>query len=482
MKTPIFDGKAGLDELKTLPEMPGVYFFMGEDGGILYIGKATSLRDRVRSYFSQDIMATRGPKIVRMLGLAQRVAWKTSDSVLEALILESGLIKGHQPPYNTFEKDDKSYNHVVVTDEDFPRVLLVRGRDLAEGKFNAPVRSLFGPFPNGGQLKEALRIVRKIFPFRDTCTPWKLLTTDNVQLTTGKIPLNPPSSKGEILILPRVKGDDVLPLRKGVPSLRVRLQRCSNCGQGEGFELPKPCFNRQIGLCPGVCTGEISAREYGKTIRNIELFFQGKKTDLVRKLTREMKTAADRLEFERADEIKKTIFALGHIHDVSLLSGEMSEGDDGNGIRIEAYDVAHLGGASSVGVMTVFRGNVADKDSYRKFLLRGKHTGNDLTALEEILRRRMKHAEWPMPDVVAVDGSLLQHGVAERVFGEAGDAFAGVRIVGVVKNAKHQPERLVGDGTAIADYRRAILLANAEAHRFAITYHRKRRGKEFLSP
>ncbi|MEI6650939.1 MAG: UvrB/UvrC motif-containing protein, partial [Candidatus Moraniibacteriota bacterium] len=265
-------------------------------------------------------------------------------------------------------------------------------------------------------------------------------------------------------------------------SLRVRLQRCSNCGQGEGFELPKPCFNRQIGLCPGVCTGEISAREYGKTIRNIELFFQGKKTDLVRKLTREMKTAADRLEFERADEIKKTIFALGHIHDVSLLSGEMSEGDDGNGIRIEAYDVAHLGGASSVGVMTVFRGNVADKDSYRKFLLRGKHTGNDLTALEEILRRRMKHAEWPMPDVVAVDGSLLQHGVAERVFGEAGDAFAGVRIVGVVKNAKHQPERLVGDGTAIADYRRAILLANAEAHRFAITYHRKRRGKEFLSP
>ncbi|MEI7749681.1 MAG: GIY-YIG nuclease family protein [Candidatus Moraniibacteriota bacterium] len=477
MKTPTFDGKIGLDALKELPEIPGVYFFLGEDGGILYIGKATSLRDRVRSYFSQDIMATRGPKIVRMLGLARSVAWKTSDSVLEALILESGLIKGHQPPYNTFEKDDKSYNHVVVTDEDFPRVLLVRGRDLAEGKFTTPIRSLFGPFPNGGQLKEALRIVRKIFPFCDKCEPFHRNTTDNKQLATRKIPLiSSPTEKiihlpkRETLNFSRVNRNDFLPLKKGVPSLR-----------GEGFELSKPCFNRQIGLCPGVCTGEISAREYGKTIKNIELFFQGKKTDLVRKLTREMKSAAGKLAFERADEIKKTIFALGHIHDVSLLAGESAEVDgNGNGVRIEAYDVAHLGGASSVGVMTVFRGTVADKDSYRKFLLRGTHTGNDLTALEEILRRRTKHSEWPMPDIVVVDGSLLQHGVAERVFGEAGDAYVGVRIVGVVKNAKHQPERLVGDREAIADYRRAILLANAEAHRFAITYHRKRRGKDFL--
>jgi excinuclease ABC subunit C len=421
MKTPMFDGKTGLDDLKVLPETPGVYFFLGEDGDILYIGKATSLRDRVRSYFASDIGETRGPKIVRMLYLARMVAWKGIDSVLEALILESRLIKEHQPPYNTFEKDDKSYNHVVITEEEFPRVLLVRGRDLAQGKFTAPIRSLFGPFPNGGQLKEAVRIIRKIFPFRDACEP------------------------------PRKDGSG------------------------------RPCFNRQIGLCPGVCTGEVSVREYGKTIRNIERFFQGKKSDIVRSLMREMKTAADGLEFEKADGIKRTVFAMGHIHDVSLLSGDAAEmNGNGNGVRIEAYDVAHLGGKSSVGVMTVYSGNAPDKDSYRKFLLRGKHSGNDLTALEEILRRRVKHSEWPMPDIVAVDGSLLQHGVAKRVFGEAGDAYSGVRIVGVVKNAKHQPERLVGDGSAIAEYRRKILLANAEAHRFAVTYHRKRRGSDFI--
>lgn len=429
--TPLsFDGNASLDDLKTLPETPGVYFFLDERGVILYIGKATSLRDRVRSYFSQDIAETRGPKIVRMLGLARSVSWNMSDSVLEALILESRLIRSHQPPYNTDAKDDKSYNHVVVTDEDFPRVLLVRGRDLSEGKFTAPIRSLFGPFPNGGQLREALRIIRKLFPFRDTCEPFK--------------------------------------------NKESRIRNHVEAVEG------KPCFNRQIGLCPGICTGEVSAKEYGKTVRNIERFFQGKKSDIVRSLTREMKSAADGLEFERADQIKKTIFALGHIHDVSLLAGETGEVDGVGGIRIEAYDVAHLGGKSSVGVMTVFSGSSPDKDSYRKFLLRGKHAGNDLSALEEILRRRVRHTEWPIPDIVVVDGNILQHGVAERAFGEVGDAFSGIRIVGVVKNAKHQPERIIGDRTAIADYRRAILLANAEAHRFAIAYHRKRRGKDFL--
>lgn len=424
MKAPKFDGTTDTGNLKKLPDAPGVYFFLDEDGRILYIGKATSLRDRVRSYFASDILVTRGPKIAKMLELVRSVSWQGVDSVLEAIVLESKLIREHQPPYNTDAKDDKSFNHVVITDEEYPRVLVVRGRDLAEGKFVAPIRSVYGPFPHGTQLREAVRIVRTIFPFRDKCAP-----------ASGKIQ--------------------------------------------ETEASPKPCFHRQIGLCPGVCTGEISAREYGRIIRNIELFFEGKKSEIVRKLTGEMHRAASRLEFERANGIKSTIFALGHIRDVSLLKRDTGTGETGAGaIRIEAYDVAHLGGKSSVGVMTVTQDGVSDTDGYRKFFLRGGHAGNDLTALEEILRRRLRHREWPRPDVVVVDGSFLQLGVAERLF--AGADWSGVRIVGVVKNRKHQPERLEGDGTAIAEYRRDILLANAEAHRFAIGYHRHRRGKDFL--
>src|SRR3989344_5147106 len=112
-----------------LPDSPGVYLFK-KGRNILYIGKAAVLRDRVRSYFSQDLGDTRSPTIVGMVESASSLSWQKTDSVLEALILEANLIKKHQPPYNIEQKDNKSWNYVVITKEEFPRVLLVRGREL----------------------------------------------------------------------------------------------------------------------------------------------------------------------------------------------------------------------------------------------------------------------------------------------------------------------------------------------------------------
>src|SRR6185369_9100300 len=159
----------------TLPETPGVYFFLDENDDILYIGKATSLRDRVKSYFIQDLVATRGPKVFLMLKRIASIGYQRSDSVLEALLLESKLIKKHQPPHNTDAKDDKSYNNVVITKEKFPRVLIVRGRDIEQKKFTAKVKYMFGPFTEGGSLREAMKIVRRLFPYRDTCVPFEEL-------------------------------------------------------------------------------------------------------------------------------------------------------------------------------------------------------------------------------------------------------------------------------------------------------------------
>src|SRR3989344_1924625 len=128
-------------KLKNLPDVPGVYFFLGKpvdkspqgpslrlvihNRGVLYIGKAGSLRDRVRSYFSRDIAETRGAGIEQMIGMVEDIAYEKTDSVLEAVLLEAELIKKYQPKYNIREKDDKSFNYVIITDEDFPRVLLV---------------------------------------------------------------------------------------------------------------------------------------------------------------------------------------------------------------------------------------------------------------------------------------------------------------------------------------------------------------------
>ncbi len=152
-----------------MPDTPGVYFFLDKRKKVLYIGKATDLKSRVRSYFASDLHKTRGPIITKMVEKAASIDWRETDSVLEALILEANLIKTYKPAANTDLKDDKSWNYVVVTKEDFPRILLVRGKELPFIDFK-PLHT-FGPFPHGLQLKEALKIIRKIFPYRDTCIP-----------------------------------------------------------------------------------------------------------------------------------------------------------------------------------------------------------------------------------------------------------------------------------------------------------------------
>ena len=177
------------DQLKkySLPDEAGVYIFK-KGPKILYIGKATSLRDRVRSYFAADLVQGRGERIVAMVAAATSVAHQTTDSILEALILEATLIKKHQPPYNVDEKDNKSWNYVVVTKENFPRVLIIRGRELfALSTKNYQLKTIFGPFPHGSQLQEAMKIIRRIFPFRDAkCVPCPdQLKTKNSKLRTA---------------------------------------------------------------------------------------------------------------------------------------------------------------------------------------------------------------------------------------------------------------------------------------------------------
>lgn len=155
-----------IDKFKKikLPDSPGVYFFQ-KGKNILYIGKATSLKDRVKSYFSNDLIKTRGILLVDMITKADAIKFRQTNSVLEALLLETELIKENQPYYNTKEKDDKSYSYIQITDEDFPIVKIVRGKDLNEEEIKS--ENIFGPFISTVQFKNVLKIVRKIFPYRD---------------------------------------------------------------------------------------------------------------------------------------------------------------------------------------------------------------------------------------------------------------------------------------------------------------------------
>ncbi|MEK7461595.1 MAG: GIY-YIG nuclease family protein [Patescibacteria group bacterium] len=387
-----------------LPDSPGVYFFLGNKGDILYIGKATSLKDRIKSYFVRNILTTRSPLIVKMLNEAKKVTFTQTDSVLEALILEANLIKKHQPIYNSKEKDDKSYNYITITTEDFPRVIMVRGKDITYG-LPAKALATAGPFPYGGELKEALKIVRKIFPYRDKCLP----------------------------------------------------------GQN------KPCFNAQLGLCPGVCAGLISKTAYRNVIKHIKLFFEGKKLKLLKSLEGEMKILAQERKFEEAGKVKKQIFALQHIQDIALIkNGKSSEAS----LRIEAYDIAHISGTHAVGVMTVVKDGELNKNQYRKFKIR-LDSNNDTASLREVLIRRLTHREWVLPGLIVVDGGRSQLNIAREVLRKAG---LGIDVVSVVKDERHKAREILGKSVKSLAFDRSILLANAEAHRFAIQYHRKLRG------
>src|SRR3989344_162206 len=308
-----------------LPDYPCVYLFR-RGRKVLYAGKATSLRDRVRSYFDDDLIVTRGPRIVDMVTRATSVSFETTPTVLEALVREAALIRKYHPRANVEGKDDKTFLYAVITDEEVPRVLAVRGKDLDFKNLkteNQKLKAIHGPFPSGYQLREGLRLIRKIFPFFDTPKP---------------------------------------------------------VGYKGKHQQARVEFNRQIGQYPCLPTGrraKSAITNYRKDIRHVALFLSGRTKELRRVLAAEMKIAAKEERFEDAGEARRQLFALDHIQDVSLIRDENWYPQDvatatSRGYRIEAYDTAHISGTNAVGVMTVLIDGVVSKRDYRIFHIRGK--------------------------------------------------------------------------------------------------------------
>lgn len=414
-----------------LPDAPGVYFFLGRRKKILYIGKATNLRERVQSYFAKDLASMRGPQIVKMVEEAVSVEYRKTDSALEALVLEASLIKTYKPRFNTDGKDDKSWNYLLITKgETYPRLLTVRGKDLFgdqsafKKKYGTSqpkqgdLKMVFGPFVEGGLFKIALKIIRKIFPFYDTPTP--------------------------------------LDIYMRTHAAKVR-------------------FNRTLGIYPSEST---TVKEYARAIAHLSLFFEGKKPTLVARLKKEMHDAARKQEFERAQKIKRELLALTHIEDISLMrkdfdtGGREGDGEAGHtAFRIEAYDIAHLGGTDMVGAMAVFENGEAQSAEYRKFIVRGFSASNDTGALREILTRRLHHDEWPLPKLIVLDGGRAQMNVAKKTLAEFGYQ---IPLVAVLKDEHHRPKTILGDPAMRTRFEETILRVNNEAHRFAISFHRKK--------
>ncbi len=393
--------KSVQEQIKKLPDTPGVYIFKNDKEKVIYVGKAANLKRRVGSYFSGK--AAGKPAIIYKE--TKRVEFEKTGTVIEALIIEANLIKKFSPKYNVKEKDDRSFLYLVITKDDYPRVLLQRGRGL--NKKN--VRSVFGPFIFSSEIRSALRIVRKIFPFST-------------------------HTKKEI-------------------------------------EGGRPCFYRQINLCPGTCAGEIGKKKYLKEVRNIELFFKGKKKKIVSNLKKEMKRESENMEYEKAGEIKRKINLLSHIQDIAVLKKEEKE----EKVRIEGYDVSNISGSLAAGAMVVFEGNFPRKKEYRKFKIRSIKKPDDIKMLKEVAERRLKN-DWKLPHLILVDGGKGQVSAVEDALKKEG---LDIPVVGIAKGKNRKKEEVVGRIPS-GIKKETLVKVRDEAHRFAVAYHKNLRKKEFL--
>lgn len=403
---------------RKLPNAPGVYIMKDARGQILYIGKATSLKNRVGSYFTRPSSA----RIAEMVSRIRRIDYERTGTAIEALILEANLIKKHQPPYNVLERDDTSFLYVVLTKDVYPRLMFVRGHEL-ERVGERAYKVVFGPYTSAASLKASLELIRKIFPW-------------------------------------------------------------SSCEPGQ----KRPCFNYHLRRCPGVCIGAILRRAYGAIVRNVILFLQGKKGLIMRRYEREMKLAAGREDFEQATKLRNELRALEHIQDVAIIKRDFYEeprAEESINIfgRIEGYDISNIGGAQAVGSMVVFENGEPKKSNYRKFRIKTVRGSNDVAMLAEVLRRRFGNADWPKPDIVLIDGGKGQVATARLALAKVG---LKVPTIGIAKGPDRKKDEFIYERgnwelARITELYSYILKhVRDESHRFAISYHRRLRGQEFL--
>lgn len=569
--TPVLSVNSLENKIATLPDAPGVYLHKNAEGKVIYIGKARSLRSRVRSYFSKD--AGHGPftrKMARLICDFDTIVTRTEK---EALILENNLVKMHKPHFNIRLKDDKRYPYLKLTlNDEFPALLEVR-----QAKNDKAV--YFGPYSGSGKMRQTVSLVKRVFKVR-----------------TGAV---------------------------------INNTRWGGCPwRDTSKQLDKPCLEYHIDRCSGPCVGAVPQEDYAAQAKLLKNFLEGRSDELVKDLSARMQDAAGNLEFEKAGKLRdqieavksvvekqqvislaeedydalgifidagiasvttliirsgkligdqhfflQTIEGRGEAEVLSVFLRQHFEGpiappneilvphdlEDSEAIeewlsekssrkiglrrpqrgdkvrvmemahqnaelalrehlnynetakrvhdallddlqkhlklevpprRIECFDISTVQGSFSVGSMVVFKEGKADKKSYRHFTI--KHTleitggkePNDFEMMREVLRRRLQRALdgdekfLPLPDLLMVDGGKGQLSSALEVLQEKN--LEHIPTVGLAK--QHEFLFVPGRSDPIALPRNSPALhllqrIRDEAHRFAITHHRKQRGK-----
>ncbi len=545
------------ESIKMLPELPGCYIYYNSDNEIIYVGKAKILKRRVKSYFNRKHHDS--VKVNVLVSQIDHLEYIITNSEVEALILESHLIKKHKPKYNILLKDDKKYPYFLITDEDFPRILIVRKRNMnkLKGKY-------YGPYTNIGAMHSTLDFLKKIFPLRQCKQPrfksrpclyhsigkclapcQGLVSSDEYKAVVHQAELFLSGKQSELIS--RLKEqmqkyaeseqfEKAARLRDSFMDLQKTLEKQKVVYENtklnedvislmhedgilvivimmirEGRLIDKKDFTYEVEASDKIEFFETFFKEYYSTLSlgfpdrivsdtleelgNKSLYEQWLKIISDKNVKISYGKSAQGKELQKlADKNAQVILNNAKLSQMSKIN------EDFNNIgsylkeklhlnnfpyRMECYDISHIQGTNTVASMVTFINGLSKKSEYKKFKIKSTEgKPDDFLSMKEVLTRRLSHLGdkgWDKPDLIIIDGGKGQLSSVMQIVKELG-----IEGIDFVSLAKRQEEVFLPNKS------RSILLPREssalfliqrirdEAHRFAITYHRKLRAKSSL--
>ena len=504
-------------DIEKLPKTTGVYLLAHPKsakrnlGGfnVMYIGKAINIKSRVKNHFhphtkrAQDLLGTESASARYGVGVNQpsyrdnlfinkitKIGFFETGSEIEALILEASLIKKYQPKYNVMWRDDKNYFYVAIAKnkQGLPYIFITHqpSKKLQTTHYKLQTNYI-GPFVEGTALKKTLRFLRKAFPYYTST------------------------------------------LRRGSGQLHSK-NKCTWCH----LDLCPGPYKQLLTPRPDGLGTPSALGEYKKNVKKLILILKGKRSAALNLLNKEMKQLAKENKFEEAGKVKDRIFALrqvmSHTHVIENNIAKVAATPDASATlgkiidlktpatKIECYDVSNIQGKQATGSMVVFVNGKPDKSQYRKFKIRGENSSltnfenikeekagkqknysklvrdkpNDIAMLKETLQRRLNHPEWKYPEVILIDGGIAQFNIALKIKNQNAkfkmtDQNVKINEIKILALAKRNKELFIEGRdkpvllkTLPREIYNLIVHLDDEAHRFAISYHRKLRKKKLM--
>jgi len=520
-------------KLNSLPKNPGVYLFKDSKGSVLYVGKAKNLRSRVKSYFRKSTQHL--PKTEIMITLIADLDYMIVSNETESLILENNLIKQYRPPFNVRMRDDKNYQFIKIDySSEIPQVYTVRKiEDRKKAKY-------FGPYTSGLSVKRTMKLLKKIFHLcqnkkisKKPCFAYHLkrcsgvcakkVTTADYKKTLKQVEAFLKNEQKQIIreLDKQMQRASKKNQFEKAAIIRDRIASLRNIWERQKIVSTKNENADYVGLYtePEEAFVSLFLVRQGKLINQKEFELLHKNAEdkeiLLRFISQYYMDASNKpneiytpiklkkvkgLNVKIAQPIrgrKKQLLELASknarlLYKKSLASFE-KEKEIGLALeelknlfklkkipdRIEGFDISNIQGTNPVGSMVVFTKGIPDNSAYRKFKIRSKTTPDDVGMIKEMIMRRFRHIEkgWKKPDLVVIDGGKGQLNAALEM---TRAAKLKIKTIGLAKRLeeiylpnKKEPLRLSKNSPALKMLQRV----RDEAHRFAITFHKKRRHR-----